>query len=799
MQTALQRIHYIDALAGAGKTFAIVRRAHEMVERGAKVVIVQPSRLLINRTVEDELSKYPEIPHRVIHGETDPSVIAEIVRHLKECGDKPELLFITQAAFFQLPFFANRKRWTVILDEVPQIDDHDEFNLPDNHDLLFPHLRVEDVDGCYGLVMPNGDTGLTALARIAKNQGKDDVFKLLSGFAGRVTSEHWDVHVLNTQAANIETGPRDLRRLQAFSILRPSSLDGFGSVIIAGACFKDTLLYQLWDAQRVQFKAMKLPLRYTTHANGHLLTIKYVTEEPWSKALRDRSAGGGLMATIAVQVRASILAEAGAHPFLWMGNKDVPDDFFGSHATRLPNTPHGLNTFQDHHTTVVYSALNPSGSHFSFLGKRGIDSEAVRTALYRQATYQAVMRSSLRNPTDHTPKLVVVMDRATADWLAQKFPGAVVQALGGSPLASVLGKPGRPRVHASDYDRKAAHWRQKERELLIEQGTINGDDLMSGITRIPVFEDKFAAEAFAHLDYGNDDEFIANLRDLHSNAVPSKESAGLLSPAFFDPSLSQDTSRGLANIKHLRGIWLDNDGGDLTSDEFARLFPSLRVVISNTYSSTPEKPRWRAFIPTTEAMSLSVYRLILGQIFSDLNGAGFWSAEQLEKNKAIKRRQAHGFDMSKLNGASLFYLPAQAAHPFGSFFQDHAGPARKALEPVTWIKRAIRTSKVPPAAASGSTSKQPAKVPQIDQSGPQASRVEKAIAAWTSVNQQVGQGHAAFYRLALSLRSAGLDARETADTLYDQAIWARNPSERRDEIPRIVRKLWRSGPNARPV
>lgn len=797
MKTGLQQIHYIDALAGAGKTFAIVHRAHEMVERGAKVMIVQPSRLLINRTVEDELSKYPEIPHRVIHGETDNAVIAEIIRHLKECGDKPELLFVTQAAFFRLPFFANRGRWTVVIDEVPQIDHHDEFNLPDNHALLFPHLQVEDVDGRYGLVMPNGDAGRTALARMAKNENDDDVFKLLHGFAGRVISEDWDVHVLNTQAADIETGRRDLKRLKAFSILQPSCLDGFASVIIAGACFKDTLLYQLWDAQDVGFKAMKLPLRYTTHGNGSLLTIKYVTDEPWSKALRDRPAGEGL-GTIAAQVRASILAEVGAAPFLWMGNTDVPDDFFGSTATRLPNSPHGLNSYQDYHTTVVYSALNPSGSHFAFLGNRGVDPESVRTALYRQATYQAVMRSSLRDPADDTPKLVVVMDRATADWLAQKFPGAVVEALGGAPVGSVLGKPGRPRVHASDHDRKAAHRREKERELLIEQGKMSGDDLISGITRIPIFEDKFSAEAFAHLDYGNEDEFIDNLRDLHSRMVPSKGEAGLLSPAFFDPGLSKDTSRGLANIKHLRGLWLDNDGGDLTGDEFVRLFPSLRIVVSNTYSSTPERPRWRAFIPTTEAMSLSVYRLILSQIFSDLNDAGFWSAEQLSKKAGIKSRRTHGFDMSKLNGASLFYLPAQAAHPSGSFFQDHTGPSRKTLEPVKWIKRAVRSSKVVHAAASGSSGKQSAKLPQIDQSGPQAGRVEKAIAAWTSVNQQVGQGHAAFYRLALSLRRAGLDASEMADTLYDQAIWARNPTERRAEIPRIVRKLGRSGLNARP-
>ena len=57
-----------------------------------------------------------------------------------------------------------------------------------------------------------------------------------------------------------------------------------------------------------------------------------------------------------------------------------------------------------------------------------------------------------------------------------------------------------------------------------------------------------------------------------------------------------------------RGIWLDNDGGDLTHQEFARLFPRLRMVISNSYSSTAEKPRWRVFIPTTIAMPIVALR-----------------------------------------------------------------------------------------------------------------------------------------------------------------------------------------------
>lgn len=337
-------INFLDALGGAGKTFAQIGDAHKLVKRGGKCLIAQPTRQLIDRTVAEELGRRSSIPHQVIHGETDRAVIAAIIQHLNDAGDKPELLFITQAAFFALPFFPNRERWRVFLDEIPQIDDHDEFNLPDNHDLLFPHLRIETVDGRYGLIKPNGDPGRAALAKIARNEGGDDVFKLLGGFASRVLSNDWDVSVLEKQFANLTRGARDLRRLQAFSIRQPSCLEGFGSVTIAGACFKDSLLYRLWDAKGVQFREKTLPLRYSTHKNGECVTIKYLTEESWSKALRDRRTGNDSIETVASHIRKTILAEVSGQPFLWIGNKDVPDDFFGvSTATRLPNSPHGLN------------------------------------------------------------------------------------------------------------------------------------------------------------------------------------------------------------------------------------------------------------------------------------------------------------------------------------------------------------------------------------------------------------------------------------------------------------------------
>ena len=146
-------------------------------------------------------------------------------------------------------------------------------------------------------------------------------------------------------------------------------------------------------------------------------------------------------------------------------------------------------------------------------------------------------------------------------------------------------------------------------------------------------------------------------------AYESKEMNGLISPSIFDPTLADDTSRGLANIRAIWGIWLDNDGGDLSADEFARLFPRLRMAIFNSYSSTPEKPRWRVFIPTTVAMPIAAYTAIIGQIMLTVNKAGYWSQKQLDGDARIKSRKHHGFDMGKLTPSSLFYLPCQAANP----------------------------------------------------------------------------------------------------------------------------------------
>jgi hypothetical protein len=448
------------------------------------------------------------------------------------------------------------------------------------------------------------------------------------------------------------------------------------------------------------------------------------------------------------------------------------------------------------------------------------------------------MRSSLRNPADSSPKTVVVMDAATAHWLADLFPGATVAPLGSEGLAPQKGRAGRPRVHKSNAARQAAHRRSRELELLIEQDVITGQDVVAGdypdITKAvaaqmsevgfcnemsfnrgdfvtktgSVFSSIYDTEPL-HVSCEDDDSFIELLRELHGRSIGQKEAAGLISPACFDPDLAEDTRRGLANIRLLRGVWLDNDGGDLAHEEFARLFPRLRIVAWNTYSSTLEKPRWRAFIPTTMAMSKRVHENILAQILRTLNEEGYWSKEQLAENLRIKRRRTHGFDLSKLNAASVFYLPAQARDPAASFFIDYgADDARRGpIEPHVWIKRSIIHDKpepeapsAPPPAAqftwlpepvSGGAKKlqeiranlqQQAAAEQRD-----SMRISRAIADWRSAAP--GDGHRAFFALASRLRAAGLNLVELEGLLKSEVAFARSPRERRGEIKGIVRKL----------
>jgi hypothetical protein len=142
--------------------------------------------------------------------------------------------------------------------------------------------------------------------------------------------------------------------------------------------------------------------RFQTHQNGGLISIKCLTDRPWSRYLQRTPCDPDSEETdtaLDVFVQA-VKDEFQHHLFLWQANKRISDGVFGSHAQRLPNVPHGLNDYSDYDRIAFLTALNPRTDHFRFLASRGVDANAVRRAIYGSAVYQSVMRTSIRDQ-DH--------------------------------------------------------------------------------------------------------------------------------------------------------------------------------------------------------------------------------------------------------------------------------------------------------------------------------------------------------------------------------------------------------------
>jgi hypothetical protein len=156
----------------------------------------------------------------------------------------------------------------------------------------------------------------------------------------------------------------------------------------------------------------------------------------------------------------------------------------------------------------------------------------------------------------------------------------------------------------------------------------------------------------------------------------------------FDPGLSPGTNRGKVNIAYLRHVVLDFENGELRPEELPNLFPGLRMLVTNTFNHTSDRPRFRAVFPTSEVMTPEVYGLIQGCLAEKLQDAGY-SVDRGGKGRKgarLSNSRPSGLDWSTSLPTSLFYLPCQAKQAEASFFLDHAQGERCLLQPAIWLQ-----------------------------------------------------------------------------------------------------------------
>ena len=396
----------------------------------------------------------------------------------------------------------------------------------------------------------------------------------------------------------------------------------------------------------------------------------------------------------------------------------------GCPAERLPNKPHGLNSFAGFDDIVFLSSLNPPTDHFRFLQSRGLSGGEVRGFTYFAEAYQAIMRTSLRDQGNVNRSGYWCLTGVSPNTSRTPFPAPRLGNLISALWRTCRGSEAAPGQHQSNRER-VAQQRQRAREqklkVLAEQIRLNSPDTMGGVdwgkgggrpggenggtsraeisikSSYTIFgTGPLTATLFSStsssipLGYvsGETDAFVGFLRRCHERRTNSKNENFLFSPAIFDPDRSSGTNRGKANIVYLRHIVMDFEDGELRPEELPNLFPGLRMVVTNTFSHTSDQPRFRAVFPTSEIMTPEVYGLIQGCLADKLEDAGYAvdRGGKGRKGAGLSNSRPSGLDWSKSLPTSLFYLPCQAQTSGDSFFHDYCGDDRQPLQPSIWLQ-----------------------------------------------------------------------------------------------------------------
>ena len=103
-------------------------------------------------------------------------------------------------------------------------------------------------------------------------------------------------------------------------------------------------------------------------------------------------------------------------PFLYVTNKDRKSQILekAPKAKKMEVLSHGLNCYDGYHNIYFSAALNREPRHLGMLRNLGFDLSYIHEATTHEVIYQAVMRTSLRDPVATNPVSIVVPDRHAA-------------------------------------------------------------------------------------------------------------------------------------------------------------------------------------------------------------------------------------------------------------------------------------------------------------------------------------------------------------------------------------------------
>lgn len=799
-------ILHIDGACGSGKTqLALEFTAQAVNKFDHPMLIVQPTKLLIQQSIERLQAMAPETPIFAFTSDNHPhQVMADLLKHLTNKPNGGQVVFVTHKTFLDLPWSPCKNQWHVIIDEVFTIDFQFSINLSETWKWFLEGLHAVECDDNIYHELVCDKAVLDRATRWARNKNGDQLIERLQPLFDVLANDHWTVHV--TRASWERLGYLGKAQLDVHAHLNPSVLSGFASARIMGANFTDSLLYHLWSQTGAVFRKDRkiVPHAVDPRQLGQRVDIHFFSAHAWSKSRRDKLGEKGEQG---ITEMAKELF--GDEPFLWVANNDLGDDALPlANGTRISNISHGDNRWRSWHNIAFLSALNNNPSHFSYLDHMfGVDQVALRKARAWETAYQCILRTSLRDASSTERVQVLVPDRDLAEYLAHHmFPGSRLHSASSDLLDQAIvgdarkarGRPikevtltGAERTRNSRYNARAIG---VTKNTIYKAFFVTDDTSLSSLPMTISVEDDIFATQWLDQEVGNADQLRALLLKAHQLNYSTKDENLAISGAVFDPSLSQDTRKGLANIKAVWMMMLDFDGGALSPEEAGRLLKDIKHIRYNSYNNGKDgQTKFRIVIPFAKPASVQLYHHVWDLIADRITSAGY------RVGKSPANLPDSGLDRSKRTANSWFYLPCRAAKGKAHTFWRENWDA-PLLNPWDWTTR--RASEKPEYELRAPTITATAEMIKLRRAlASQRDNVEHELArgrfydaairaaeeAWPTTPR--GEGRHEFFRLAWMYRTAGLSDGEIDLRLRQQARLRINEVKRLSEIPGIFKSF----------
>ncbi|TXN17250.1 DEAD/DEAH box helicase [Methylobacterium sp. WL122] len=787
----LYTIKYCPAPTGAGKTYALETRIHELIEAGQTIILVQPSKDLARQTSQEMTKRFPETHVEVINQDTQTgSVTAYTMRYLQKPYDQPHLIIVTWAGFVRMPKLFNSNQFHLLIDEIPDCFVSENLSLAESHRMITDAIEVEDKGPTYGLIRVK-NRGL--MRKLAENKKKDASFGLVNKLASRLLHEKYLTYVKIENYEALLKGNKDNLELTTFSMIDSNMFNGFRSVTIAGARAEETILFKWLALIGVSFQLdqeMTDQLRYQAHENGHLIDFYYASEANWSLNQQVSEA------SIRPLFEAKTLELFGDDSFCWQDNKRHEDKHAfdtAKHAQKLSHSPHGINDLQSINNVVIMTARNYTNEQRAFLAHFcGIGAGDQKIALAYHAAYQAYNRISTRDPSNMHRKIIVLPDRQNAAWQHNLFPGSTLSSLGIDQRQKV--ELGRKPIHENAAARKQAsrdRMKQQEKELMEkmvsavrshERLFISEDCHVSTFNNIGHFVTRLQGSLIAHKFEKQStaiimpkNEFVAQLRDFSLRSFQSKEEAMLISPALFTHVEGINQERSLANAVVGKNIILDIENGTMKYRDLLRIFPRVEMVLYSSYNHTSLKQRYRAIFLTDQVMSPGFYKILYHQIVQRIEMSGY---ENGFTSPAQLNSKVHGIDY-KPSVSDLFYLPSVPREGKGFFYHHHKG--RSPLDVQDWLDHLMPTRFDLEDHCTHEASCERTTV-----ASDHAAVCDRLLQDYRDQTIAPETGNRAMFRLNTALIRNGVDRIDREATLTIAAASSRSPADRMRDVKRLM-------------